>query len=183
MIEISTQGFDLGREIDSQRVRSVDTDSPPLWKLSISTFEPVDNSDPLNPTEFFSYEALKSRLQVNRFESHELRDFSQPVIRLLPLNHNEIFVLLKNLKLIYDFYLGHSIAIEDEEVHRFMEVMYNKPGAAEFLTPREVIRDFLNALAVIEADPTVDKQQLFNSIFIRDERPDQQAVFNEIEEY
>lgn len=131
----------------------------------------------------FSYEALKSRLQVNRFESHELRDFSQPVIRLLPLNHNEIFVLLKNLKLIYDFYLGHSIAIEDEEVHRFMEVMYNKPGAADFLTPREVIRDFLNALAVIEADPTVDKQQLFNGIFIRDERPDQQAVFNDIEEY
>ena len=69
MIEISTQGFDLGREIDSQGIRTVDTYSPPLRKLSISTFEPVDNSDPLNPTEFFSYEALSFDLVSDHFDA------------------------------------------------------------------------------------------------------------------
>ncbi|HWB91245.1 MAG TPA: ATP-binding protein, partial [Puia sp.] len=39
----------------------------------------------------FSYQALKSRLESNKFETAELRDFSQPVIRLFPLDHNEIF--------------------------------------------------------------------------------------------
>jgi len=48
----------------------------------------------------FSYQALKSRLERNKFETVETRDFAQPVIRLLPLNHNEIFVLLKKLKAI-----------------------------------------------------------------------------------
>lgn len=40
---------------------------------------------------FYSYDALKTRLITNKFETAEYRDFAQPVIRLLPLNNNEIF--------------------------------------------------------------------------------------------
>ncbi|KAA6319267.1 hypothetical protein EZS27_030820, partial [termite gut metagenome] len=39
----------------------------------------------------FSYDALKTRLMTNKFETAEMRDYAQPVIRLLALNHNEIF--------------------------------------------------------------------------------------------
>lgn len=46
----------------------------------------------------FSYDALKTRLETNKFETLEYRDLAQPVIKLVPLNHNEIFVLLKKLK-------------------------------------------------------------------------------------
>jgi len=124
----------------------------------------------------FSYHALKSRLETNKFETVEIRDFSQPVIRLMPLDHNEIFVLLKKLKVIFDLNYKVNLDVSDDEIHQFMEEMFNKPGASEFLTPREVIRDFLNILSIIRQNPDVDKQQLFGDIEIRDERPDESAV-------
>jgi hypothetical protein len=54
-----------------------------------------------------------------------------------------------------------------------MEELFNKPGASEFLTPREVIRDFLNILKLIKQNPDVDKKILFGEIKIEDERPDE----------
>jgi hypothetical protein len=130
----------------------------------------------------FSYQALKSRLQTNKFETSEMRDFAQPVIKLTPLDHNEIFVLLKKLKLIFDFNYKTEINISDEEISAFMEEMFNKPGASEFLTPREVIRDFLNILNIIRQNPDVDKKQLFGDIEIEDERPNDLNILDSIEE-
>ncbi|WP_304343890.1 ATP-binding protein [Chryseobacterium koreense] len=130
----------------------------------------------------FSYQALKSRLQTNKFETLEIRDFAQPVIKLTPLDHNEIFVLLKKLKLIFDFNYNTDIHISDEEISAFMEEMFNKPGASEFLTPREVIRDFLNILNIIRQNPNVDKKQLFGDIEIEDERPNDLNILDSIEE-
>lgn len=121
----------------------------------------------------FSYSALKSRLLTNKFETAEVRDFAQPVIRLMPLDHNEIFVLLKKLKAIFDYNYKTDIAINDSDIHQFMEELFNKPGAAEFLTPREVIRDFLNILNILRQNPTVDKGKLFGDIEISDERPNE----------
>ena len=121
----------------------------------------------------FSYQALKSRLEINKFETNELRDFAQPVIRLLPLSHNEVFVLLQKLKEIFDFNYKSELAIADTDIEAFMEEMFNKPGASEFLTPREVIRDFLNILSLLRQNPGLDKRKLFSDIQIRDERPNE----------
>ncbi len=124
----------------------------------------------------FSYNALKSRLETNKFETAEIRDFAQPVIRLMPLDHNEIFVLLKKLKEIFDFNYKTQIAIADSDIQQFMEEIFNKPGAAEFLTPREVIRDFLNILNILRQNPGVDKNRLFGEIEISDERPSETTL-------
>jgi hypothetical protein len=124
----------------------------------------------------FSYNALKSRLEPNKFETAEIRDFAQPVIRLMPLDHNEIFVLLKKLKAIFDFNYGIEVGITDSDIQKFMEELFNKPGAAEFLTPRELIRDFLNILNIIRQNPTVDKNKLFGDIVVSDERPNEMSL-------
>jgi hypothetical protein len=124
----------------------------------------------------FSYQALKSRLETNKFETAEFRDFAQPVIKLMPLDHNEVFVLLKKLKEIFDFNYKEQVHITDEDIHKFMEEMFNKPGASEFLTPREVIRDFLNILNIIRQNPSIDKDRLFGDIEITDERPNETAL-------
>ena len=129
----------------------------------------------------FSYQALKSRLQSNKFETAEIRDFAQPVIRLYPLNHNEIFVLLKKLKAVFDLHYKTTIDVSDEDIQNFMEEMFNKPGASEFPTPREVIRDFLNILNLLRQNPGLDKKQLFGDIEITDERPDE-VLLDSIEE-
>lgn len=129
----------------------------------------------------FSYAAIKSRLETNKYETTELRDFAQPVILLMPLNHNEIFVLLKKLKTIFDYNYKTEIDISDEDIQKFMEEIFNKPGATEFLTPREVIRDFLNILNILRQNPTVGINLLLNEIEISDERPFE-GVLNGIEE-
>lgn len=126
----------------------------------------------------FSYSALKSRLETNKFETVEIRDFAQPVIRLMPLDHNEIFVLLKKLKDIFDYNYKIESKIIDDDIRKFMEEMFNKPGASEFLTPREVIRDFLNILSILRQNPKTDKKKLFNEITISDERPDKNLLDN-----
>ncbi len=119
---------------------------------------------------FYSYDALKTRLKVNKFETAELRDYAQPVIQLMPLSHNEIFLLLHNLKEIFDFNYKSATDFTDTDIHAFMEEIYNKPGATEFLTPREVIRDFLNILNILRQNPQAEKKKLFEEIRITDER-------------
>ncbi|MDN5423646.1 MAG: ATP-binding protein, partial [Chryseobacterium sp.] len=81
-----------------------------------------------------------------------------------------------------DFNYKTELNISDEEIFAFMEEMFNKPGASEFLTPREVIRDFLNILNIIRQNPAVDKKQLFGDIEISDERPDDLVLLDSIEE-
>lgn len=124
----------------------------------------------------FSYNALKSRLETNKFETVEIRDFAQPVIRLMPLDHNEVFVLLQKLKEIFNFHYKTEIDITDSDIHQFMEELFNKPGASEFLTPREVIRDFLNILNILRQNPGLDKVKLFGEIEIKDERPNDNSL-------
>lgn len=126
----------------------------------------------------FSYNALKTRLETNKYETAEIRDFAQPVIRLLPLNHNEVFVLLKKLKAIFDFHYKTQLEFTDDDIHVFMEEMFNKPGASEFLTPREVIRDFLNILNILRQNPDLDKKELIGEIEISDERTDTVSLDN-----
>jgi hypothetical protein len=120
----------------------------------------------------YSYTALTSRLAINTFETAAMRDYVQPVIRLMPLNHNEIFVLLKNLKKIFDLNYQVEMDFSDKDIQTFMEEIFNKPGASEFLTPREVIRDFLNILNILRQNPEVNKFQLFENIRVVDENHD-----------
>ncbi|SFM91507.1 P-loop protein of unknown function [Chitinophaga sp. YR627] len=126
----------------------------------------------------FSYQALKSRLETNKFESQEIRDFAQPVIRLMPLNATEIFVLLQKLKQVFDINYKTNVDITSEDIQLFMEELFNRPGASEFLTPREVIRDFLNIMSILRQNPGFDKAKLFADIEVKDERPVEEDVEN-----
>ena len=129
----------------------------------------------------FSYDALKTRLETNRFETSQYRDLAQPVIKLIPLSHNEIFVLLETLKKIFNINFDVDINITEDDIKLFMEEMFNKPGADEFLTPREVIKDFLNILSILRQNPEVNKNTLISDIEISDKKPEE-SVLDSIEE-
>ncbi len=126
----------------------------------------------------FSYQALKTRLETNKYETADIRDFAQPVIRLMPLDNNEVFVLLKKLREIFNFNYKVNIDFSDDDIISFMEEMFNKPGASEFLTPREVIRDFLNIMSILRQNPHLDKALLFTEIEVSDERPKNDLLDN-----
>ena len=61
-----------------------------------------------------------------------------------------------------------QIEINDADIAQYMEEMLNKPGAAEFLTPREIIREFLNILSLVRQNPDMDKNTLIQNIEITD---------------
>jgi len=124
----------------------------------------------------FSYSALKTRLEGNPYETAENRDFAQPVIRIIPLDFNEIFVLLKKLLSIFDFNYSHKSTITDTDIRKFMEAFYNKPGAKEFLTPREVIKDFLYILSILRQNPMLDKKELLKSRYRENDYTEDEEV-------
>lgn len=129
----------------------------------------------------YSYEALKSRIEPNKYAVCGIKDFAQPVIKIEPIDNISIFILLKNLKSVFDFHYDTQMVVSDENIRSYMEDMYRKPGASEFLMPREIIRDFLNILSVLRQNPTLSFRNLCKSIEIKDERPSIDTLLDSIE--
>ena len=121
----------------------------------------------------FSYEALKTRLSGNVFEMDEIIDYNQPVIYLHPLTDDEIFYLLGHLEKVFAVRHQTEISLSKAERKQFMQHLLNREGAAELLTPREVIRSFLNILNLIEQHP---KQRAKILAKIETPSPDQTAI-------
>ena len=51
-----------------------------------------------------------------------------------------------------------GLVLSDQALARFLELEYDREGAATHLTPREIIRDFIEALNILAQNPdlTVD---------------------------
>lgn len=109
----------------------------------------------------FSYQALKRRLVSNKFETTDFRDMSQPVIKLVPLDHNEIFVLITKLKEIHEAHYSYESGITQEEIASFLKREFEKMGSLEHLTVGSIIRDFLGALNILYQNPHYDKKEIF----------------------
>lgn len=101
----------------------------------------------------FSYEALRSRLSESRFVRQGVRDLSGPMIRLEVLSNTEIFVLLQRLRDLHVFQHGNVPTADDTHIQMFMTEILNRIGAEQLLTPREVIRDFISILNILQQNP------------------------------
>jgi len=109
----------------------------------------------------FSYEALKSRLQTNPYETDEYRDLSQPVMQLAPLRPEELLVLLQKLRDIHAIHYDYAPTVLDEELEAFLRQMFSRPGADRFLTVRDVVKALLYALNILEQNPERSKSEIF----------------------
>ncbi len=111
----------------------------------------------------YSYEALRSRLAQGRFSQDGLVDMLAPVIRLEPLTHEELLVLVEKLADIHAGLFGYMRTITQGELVRFLETEYGRVGADTHLTPREVIRDFVEMLDILSQNPGITVEQLLGS--------------------
>ena len=111
----------------------------------------------------YSYEALRSRLTQGRFSQDGLVDMLAPVIRLEPLTHEELLVLVEKLADIHAGLFGYQRTITQDELVRFLETEYGRVGADTHLTPREVIRGFVEMLDILSQNPGVTVEQLLGS--------------------
>ena len=112
-----------------------------------------------------SYGALKTRLGDERSLDSKLVNTNKTVLPLKPLTNEEIFTLLENLVSVYNTYHKSEIQLSQNEITQYMEIQLNRPGAAEFLTPRAVIKDFLEILDLIRQNSTVAISEIIKDKF------------------
>ncbi len=110
----------------------------------------------------FSYEALRSRLTQGRFAREGMRDMLAPIIRLQPLSYEELLVLIEKLAQIHAGYFGYESDLDEGGLVDFLKIEFGRVGADTHLTPREVIRDFIELLDIMCQNPDVTLKDLLS---------------------
>ena len=111
----------------------------------------------------YSYEALRSRLSEGRFSRPGARDLLAPVIRLEPLTAEEMLVLCEKLAGMHAGLYGYQSPVTTEDLAGFIRIEYGRIGADQNITPREVIRDFIELLDLLYQHPDTDLAALLSS--------------------
>ena len=111
----------------------------------------------------YSYEALRSRLSEGRFSRPGARDLLAPVIRLEPLTADEMLVLCEKLAEMHAGLYGYERSITTNDLADFIRIEYGRIGADQNITPREVIRDFIELLDLLYQHPNVSVASLLES--------------------
>ena len=111
----------------------------------------------------YSYEALRSRLATGKFAQAGARDMYAPVIKLEPLTAEEMLVLTEKLADMHAGLYGYERTITDDDLAQFIKIEYVRVGADTNITPREIIRDFIELLDIVWQNPQTDIQTLLNS--------------------
>ncbi|MBR5047341.1 MAG: DUF2791 family P-loop domain-containing protein [Eubacterium sp.] len=92
----------------------------------------------------FSYEALKSRLDVSSLQGDEI--LGTPIIKLSMLTPEEFAVLLERVEGLHAMLHDKEYYFSEEDRILFVDYEYRRIGAVNHLTPREFLRDFLTIL-------------------------------------
>ena len=110
----------------------------------------------------YSYEALRSRLAEGHF-SGEHQDLLSPVIRLQPLTNEEMLILIEKLADIHAGLYEYKQIVTQQDMVDFIEIEFGRVGADTHITPREIIRDFIEVLDIVYQNPTVKVRALLGS--------------------
>ena len=110
----------------------------------------------------YSYEALRSRLAEGHF-SGEHKDLLSPVIKLLPLTNEEILILIEKLADIHAGLYDYKQIVNQQDMVDFIEIEFSRIGADTHITPREVIRDFIEVLDIVYQNPGIKVRTLLGS--------------------
>ncbi|MBW8014117.1 biotin carboxylase [Lactobacillus helveticus] len=111
----------------------------------------------------YSYEALRSRLATGKFVQDGARDMYAPVIKLQPLTAEEMLVLTEKLADMHANLYGYERTITDDDLAQFIKIEYARVGADTNITPREIIRDFIELLDIVWQNPDTKITDLLNS--------------------
>ena len=110
----------------------------------------------------YSYEALRSRLAEGHFSGGH-KDLLSPVIRLRPLTNEEMLILVEKLADIHAALYEYPQIVTQQDLVDFIEIEFGRIGADTHITPREVIRDFIEVLDIVYQNPGVKVRALLDS--------------------
>lgn len=110
----------------------------------------------------YSYEALRSRLAAGHFAG-EYADMLAPVIRLQPLTNEEMLILVEKLADIHAGLYDYPQIVTQADMVDFIQIEFSRIGADSHITPREVIRDFIEVLDIVYQNPALKVKELLGS--------------------
>lgn len=120
----------------------------------------------------YSYEALQTRLAENSFAQRAgVIDYSSPALHLASLTPEELYILLKNLRHVFAGGDSSMYLVPDDALRSFLHHCSKTIGDAYFRTPRNTIKAFLDMLAVLEQNPSMEWSQLVDAIAVEEDRP------------
>lgn len=111
----------------------------------------------------YSYEALRSRLAEGRFSRPGARDLLAPVIRLEALTAEEMLVLCEKLADMHAGLYNYARSVTTDDLVAFIKIEYGRIGADQNITPREVIRDFIELLDLLYQNPGMNITAMLES--------------------
>lgn len=97
----------------------------------------------------FSYEALKSRLADSRFQRSDYKNMIGPVIRLRRLSDDELYALITRITHLHAQNYDWEPRITPNQTAEFLKICLERAGADTMITPREIIRDYINILNIL----------------------------------
>ena len=100
----------------------------------------------------FSYEAMRSRLSTGSYQDPSIINMMTPIIKVLPLTKEEMYVLLEKIADIHSQLYEYKKIITQDELLDFVKLAYLKRETS-FITPRTMIRDFIQILDVKKQNP------------------------------
>lgn len=111
----------------------------------------------------FSFGPLKSRLEDTAVVGEGaagLRDMASPVIKLAALNPGEMYVLLEKLAGMHGILYGYSPKLEHDDYIYFLKQQYNKTAEGEETTARDMIKNYITLLNLIQQNQEVPKEKI-----------------------
>ena len=124
----------------------------------------------------YSDEALRSRLAISRSVKSEVQDTSAPVVRVETLTYEEITKLLQRLTEVHAVHYQYEKTLTKSELKEFLQEVTNRLGSEKLLTPREVVRDFLTVLNILQQNPEMTFSQLINGSGFKPTNPGQNST-------
>ena len=132
----------------------------------------------------YSYEALRSRLAEGRFGREGVRDMLAPVIHLVPLTYEEMLVLIEKLSDIHSQLFSYEQKITQQDMINFIKLEFGRIGSDSHITPREVIRDYIELLDIVYQNPDIDVSSFIASDAMpsaKSDETDEEAEFAEFD--
>lgn len=131
----------------------------------------------------YSYEALRTRLAPGRTAMNGLQDTAAPVIRLETLIPEDISQLLQRLADVHAVHYKYKKTLTAAQLKEFMGDVVNRLGAKDLLTPREVVRDFISILNILQQNPQVTFKEVVQSSTFQPTRAGKNSDVDENSEF
>ena len=130
-----------------------------------------------------SDEAWRTRLAKSRFLKDGLQDTAAPVIQLEPLTPEELSKLLQRLAEVHAIHYNSKKALSARELEEFKQEIVNRLGAEKLSTPREVVRDLISVLNILQQNTQITFKELIHGSNFQPNRGGKNSEIDEKNEF